>query len=1023
MKKVIHYFVDNSVVVNLLTILIVVIGTMSLFSLNKESFPNVDFNFITVRTDYQGAAAEDVEKLVTLEVERELKEVSGIEEINAMSAEGSSIVSIKVDPDYQTDEVLDEVRNALSDLAQNVPSEVDTSVISKQDNTQRGLIHYAIYGKSEKEIRKDAKYVRDVIERMRPISSVEMGGYRDEIFDVQVNLEKLKHYDLSLTQILSAIRDRQVNITAGNIKNNIREKLIRTLNENETVSSLEEVVVISNDAGGAVKVKDIAHVSRVLEDKVREDRADSKMAIFLIVSAKASADVIQTTEALSETMEKLSKEKGFKYKPYSDLSFYVKRRLNVLTSNGIQGIILVVLALVLFMNLRVSIITALGAPFAFLVAFSLMDSMGVTVNLISMFGLILVLGMLVDDSIIVAEQYYQNLELGMKPKEAAKKAAVDTLAPVSSTVITTMVAFGSLFFMNGIMGKFMWSVPAVVIICLFASWVECFIILPGHLADFAAKVKNIEKTRWYKPIQDFYGRTLEVALHHTLWTIGIFIFVFFASILLATKMRFELFPSDDITYAYLNVKAPVGTPFERTNKTILKMEKAAREELRKDEFVGMRSIVGYQWSMGKTPRVGTHYGTIFIELTLQSLRERKIDVILQKVSEKVKAVVGDEYVFTLEKIKNGPPSGKAVNVEISADSLADLQAASEKIKNYLDSQKEIISSEIDFEKGKKQIIVVINESEARRLGVTNQNIAFELRNAFEGLVATTIKKSDEDLDVLVRLDLEDRMNEDALYDLKIPNSQGRLIPLTKIARFEEKQGAFLIRRFQRVRTFSIAAEIDRIKTTSTEMNEKIKPFLDSLMKEFPGMFYELSGENKDTADSLASFKKAFVGALFVIFILLVVQFSSMVQPLIIMTAIPFGMIGVILSFFIFDLPLGFMGLMGMLGLVGVVINDSIVLVTFINRTLKDYGYSIKSVVKASVSRFRPVILTTVTTVAGLLPVAHLPDGDPFLKPMAVSFAYGLLFSTTITLVFVPACFMVYIKFMEKMHKGPHMDEA
>jgi multidrug efflux pump subunit AcrB len=1020
MNKIIDYFVENSVVVNLLTLLIIVIGFMSIVSLNKETFPNVDFNYITVRTLYQGAAAEDIEKLITIEVERELKEVDGIEEINAMSAEGASIVSLKIDPDYDTDDVLVEVRNALSDLAQNVPDEVESPVISKATNTERALVEYAIYGLSERELRKHAKFVRDKIERFSPIAKVTLNGYREEVFDIQVKLEKLLQYDLTLMEILNAIKDRQVNITAGNIKLPKQEKLVRTLQENETVKSLENIVIISNDRGSSIQVKDVARVSRILRDKTREERADGKLAIFLGVSAKANADVIETSELVEKEIKKLAEERGFEYKAFNDLSYYVKKRLGVLSQNGVQGIILVIICLVFFMNFRVSLITALGAPFAFLVAFSLMDSFDITINLISMFGLILVLGMLVDDSIIVAEQYYQFLEKGFKPKEAAKKAAKETLAPVTSTVITTMIAFGSLFFMDGIMGKFMWPVPAVVIICLIASWLECFLILPGHLSDFAGKVKNMEKTRWYKPLQHFYQKSLEVALNYAKTTVFIFIIMFVGAITLGTKMRFELFPGDDVTYAYFNIKGPVGASFERTNKTLLEMEKIIQEEIKADELVGFRTITGYQWSKGGTPRTGSHYGTIFIELTMQDLRLRKTDEILKIVSERAKNIVG-EYTFSLEKIKGGPPSGKPVNVEISSDSLYDLKSASEKIKQKLDSMDEMISSEIDYEVGKKQIIVDINEAEARRLGVSNTQIAMELRNAFEGLVATTIKKSDEDIDVLVRLTEQRRSTEETLKKIRVQNNQGRRIPLVNMVKFKEQDGSFIIRRFQRQRTFSIAGEVDRMKSTSRQVNQDITPFLDEIVKTYPGMTYQLTGENKDTQDSLESFKKALVVSMFLIFILLVVQFSSLAQPLIIMSAIPFGFIGVIGSFFIFDLAIGFMALMGVLGLAGVVINDSIVLVTFINRYLKTDGFHMSSLVKASVSRFRPVILTTFTTVVGLLPVAHMPGGDPFLKPMAVSFAYGLLFSTSITLIFVPTCYVLYMKILEKLNKGEHLD--
>lgn len=1014
MKKIIDYFVDNSVVVNLLTILIVIMGTFSIYSLNKETFPNIDFNYVIIRNIFPGTAPEDVEKLLTLDVERALKEVDGIEELNAMSSEGGAIISMKVDPEYDTDEVLQEVKDAMDQLS-DLPDDVEEPIITKATNKHRGIMNVALFGDNEWVLREKAKKIRDILELDSRITAANLTGYRDEQIDIQVKEQMLSRYDMSLGEIVMAIRDRQTNISAGNIKNPIREKLIRTLVENETVEQIESVVVRSNDLGDTIRVKDVAVVSKVLKDKTREDRASKELAIFVEVFTKSSADVLESAEFIKNTFKEQSEKLDVKHKIYNDFSFYVKRRLGVLTQNGIQGIFLVTICLLLFMNMRVSIITALGAPFAFLVAFALMDSFGITINLISMFGLIMVLGMLVDDSIIVSEQYYQNLEGGLDPKEAAKKAAKDTLAPVTATVLTTMVAFGALFYMEGIMGKFLWSVPAVVIIALAASWIECFIILPGHLADFASKVKkeDFEKTRWYKPWQDFYTKSLTWAMKHAKTTVIGFVVLFILSIITIFTMRFELFPSDDVTNITVNIKGAVGTPFEVTNKELLKIESLAYGELKEDEVSGIRAITGHQSFKGGRSKSGSHYGSLFIELTMQDFRERRTKDIVKALSEKIKKVINKNYQYSVDLQKNGPPQGKPVSVDLYGNSLSDLLKASNKLKSFLIEKEGIISAELDYEIGKKQIIVKINETEARRLGVSNKQIALELRRAFEGETATTIKRSDEDIDVLVRLSESSRKSDDVLKTIRVANSQGRRVPLTKLASFEEVTGAYVIRRFNRKRVMTVSGDVDLKKTTSVKMTKDITPFVKELVKKYPGLTYSMGGESKDTAESLASFKKALIASMFIIFIMLVVQFSSTAQPIIIMSAIPFGLIGVVASFKILGLPIGFMALMGMLGLVGVVINDSIVLVTFINRTLEKEGHTLEALIKATVTRFRPVILTTVTTVAGLLPVAHAPGGDPFLKPMATSFAYGLLFSSAITLLFVPACYKVYIDFVDK----------
>ncbi len=1016
MKKALEYFVNNSAVVNLITLLVVVMGALSLYSLNKETFPNVDFNFIVVQTGYPGAAAEDVEKLVTLDIERELKEVDGIEELNAMSAEGASIISIKVDPDYSVDKVLMDTKDAV-DKVSDFPDDVEDPVTTKIDNRHRGMMNVAIFGDDEWELRKNAKAMRDVLEREDRIAKATLTGYRDEIFYVEADLNALKKYEMTLAEVSEAIADRHVNVSAGNLKDPEREKLVRTLVEKETVGSIENIVIRSTDLGENLKVKDVAKVSRTLKDKEREDRGDGKLAIFLDISAKESSDVLETADIIKKRLKSESKRLGFKYKIYDDFSFYVERRLGVLSQNGVQGIILVVICLMLFLNAKVSIITALGAPFAFFFAFTLMDSFDITINLISMFGLIMVLGMLVDDSIIVAEQYYQKIEAGAAPKKAAVDAAWETLGPVTATIITTMVAFGSLFFMEGIMGKFLWPIPAVVIIALGASWLECFFILPGHLADFAGHEKSPERSRWYTPLLHAYEKTLSLSLKYAKTTLLVFVVLFIGSVLTATTMRFELFPSDDLTKAFINIKGPVGSPFKKTKKELLKIEKILFEEVLDGELKGVQTITGFQNFKGGRSKRGSHYGSLAVEFTMQHERDRGINEILAGVAEKAKAVIDPDYQVSLERQSAGPPTGKPINIELYGDDLKGLLRLAEEIQEEIKDIKGVLTTEIDFEKGKKQIIVDVNEEEARRLGVSNSQVALELRRSLEGIKVATIKKSDEDVDIVLRLLEEQRASEEAIKNIEVRNKQGRPIKIKQLANFQEVAGAYIIRRKDRKRVISIEGDVDLTESTSVEVNEKLRPYLEAKVKDVPGVSFELSGENKDTQESLESFKKALVASMIIIFLIIFVQFKSFALPLIIMSAIPFGLIGVIGSFKVFGLSIGFMALMGMLGLVGVVINDSIVLTTFIDRTLKNEGWSVSSVIKASLSRFRPVILTTFTTVAGLLPVAHMPGGDPFLKPMAMSFAYGLLFSSAITLLFIPAFYKVFLDGLARFNRG------
>ena len=1022
MNKLIEYFVKRSLLVNMVTFIVVIVGLMAIFNLQKEVFPMVDFETIIVRANYPGASAEDMEKLVTIPMEREIKEVDGIEEMNAMSGEGYSLVVIKVDPDYATDDVLEDTRNAV-DTITDFPEDVERPYIDKIVNKLRPIIQIALKGDDEWYLRELAKDFRDEVERLKGIAKVTFDGYREERVDVAVDPQKLIQYELTMADVSMAIRDRNTNIAGGTIKKTPKEVIVRTMNEFEGPADVKRVVVRSNASGSNVKVSDIATVDRVLKDTDVRLSTDGKLSVVLRVVAKSSADVIQTTENVKQFTEKyLSrfKSKGISFQYMDEAAFWVKRRLSILTQNGLQGMVLVFLCLLAFMNFSVSFMTSLGAPLAFLVSFALMEYFGISINMISMFGLILVLGMLVDDSIIVAENFYQKLEKGEEPEEAAKVAAKETVAPVTATILTTMVAFGALFFMSGIMGKFLWSVPAVVIICLLASWLECFFILPSHLAEFVKISKGgMEKTKWYQPLLNNYEKNLRRFLNWKYATVIGFFLIFVSAIVVFRTMKLELFPADDVQIVWVKLKGPVGTPVKETKEAVSKIENIILSELKEDELEAVNAMVSTQRSNHGSSKIGSHYGMLSVYLTGQDFRKRKTEELIDLISKKSKAAVTN-FDISIDLKVGGPPQGKPVNIEISGDSIKDLKVYSKKIEQMLKKEKGVLITEIDYEEGKQQYIVKVDEEEARRLGLTNTQIAMEVRRAYEGEVSTEIRRNDEDIDVVVRLDEQSRSTDDTLDNLYITNTFQRRIKLTQVAKIVKEPGSFVIRRYNRKRTFAIMAEIDRKRGANAVLiNKSVAPKVKEILKD-TGLDYQLTGSNKDTKESMANFKRAAIVSMILIFIILVAMFSSFGQPLIIMSAIPLGLIGVVYIFKIFGMPISFMALMGIIGLVGVVVNDSIVLVNFINIKIQESSNVFESIVEACMSRFRPVILTTFTTVAGLLPVAHMPGGDPFLKPMAISFAYGLIFSTSLTLVFVPCAYYIYELLLEKFGKGKAM---
>ncbi len=1018
MKSIISFFIDRSLLVNVLTIFILIVGSITLWSLQKEIFPKIDFDIVVVNTIYPGSSPEDVEKLVSIPIERSLKGVVGIKELNSLSSEGMSIIYAEVDPEFDRDAVFTDIKHAV-DTVNNLPDDVDRPIITQPDSKMRGVITIALNGESlpYKSLRAASRLLRDRLEREKIISRVSLGGYLQDEVRIEIDVNKLNRYELTASEVAQAIKGRNLNLSAGKLELKNREIFIRTVAEFINLDDISNIVVRSNSTGNAIKIRDFAKVVRVPAKATVLERSQGEPAIFLNISVNEKADIIDSVDQIRSVTDGFLKASSLegkinikvKHSYVNDLSYYVKRRLNVLKNNGMTGLLFVFFALMLFLNTRTSIITSLGAPIAFMIAFIFMDATGMTLNLITMFALILVLGMLVDDSIIVAEQFYQKLEAGKKPKEAAKEAAIETFYPVLATVLTTVVAFSSLFFMGGMMGKFLWPVPVIVIIALVGSLFECFILLPSHLADFVKlKKSGVERSRWYQPLLNVYKKILKVSLRSPWITFFVFSLALGGSLGLIKKMRFELFPGDDVRIVYLFVKGPVGVTLDQTNREIKKVEKVVLESMKKEELEHLVSNIG-KLQEKRSSKTGNQYGQVIIYLSEPTVRERSTDEIIVALTNKVNSIISKTYEVSIRKIQGGPPKGKAFEIEFAGDSLANVLKVAQLTQIELKKQKGITSSTIDFETGKEQIIVDINDKEARRLGLSTKSIATELRTALGENSLTEIRENDEDVDVKIFLGKSNKSGLDILQKLYVLNNQGKRIRISRVAKFKKASSPFVIRRLDRKRVIALSGTLDKRLMTPIQLVKTMGPFVDDILKDYPAILVNYGGENRDTQESMAGLKKAALIALGLIFFILVVMFSSLAQPLIVMSAIPFGVGGVVVTFFLFGQPLGFMAAMGAVALSGVVVNDSIVLVNFINKTREEEDSIIEAIFKASISRFRAVLLTTVTTVVGLLPIAHATGGDPFLKPMALSFAYGLAFSTFVTLLFIPVLYLLYLK--------------
>lgn len=1028
--KLAEFSVNNSLLVNLISAFILVVGLVAMFSIPLDMFPVVDYDVVTVTTAYPGAPAGDVERFVTIPIEKELKGISGIKDLDSTSDEGDSRIGITLDPNVSDKkEVVDEIRRAV-DRVRGLPEGVkEAPFVLEFKSKERPILEVSVSGgDSELTRRQFAELLEDLLLDVPGVAAVRRIGWREREFHVEVAPRRLQEYYVSFDEVLKALAERNVTLPAGQIRTSHLEYNVRVTGEFDTVRQIEDVVIRANDAGNWLKIKDVARVVDTFEDETRVAKVDKKRAAAMVVVKSEKSDVVRVADKVKGVIREFRKTlpEGMEVAVTNDFSYYVKRRLGVLKNNGILGFILVVVTLFLFMHFVPAVVTALGIPFAVFVTLIVMWTLGMTVNLVSMIGLIIVLGMLVDDGIIVSENVYRYLEAGVPVREAVVRGTREVIAPVATTIVTTWAAFAPLLFMTDIIGKFIKDVPIVVIVALGASLFEVFLILPAHLADVLSLQRSRsgdENTRhrkkgWYQNMQNGYTRFLNWALdHRKLFIFGVLVPMLVSAVLLAAfKVKFVFFSSEGIEQFYVRAEAEKGVTLEKMDQLIAPVEDAVAA-LPPKYLEAFRTYLGSMEEEGgfdPNAKYGTHLGQITVFLTPFQARDKTAQEIADGLREKIKGIPGFQKLSIVQR-RAGPPVGKSVEVAIKGDRFEVLTEIAGQFMERLNSVEGVSDVDTSYQFGKKELRVRVDEEKARQFYLTVGQIARAVRTAFKGAVATAVKplKAEEEIEVVVRFREEDRRRLDAFEEILVENRFGKLVPLGSVAEVVEEDGVYTITHKDGKRVVHVTASVDEEKITSLEVNRGLQKEFADIPQKYFGYTVKFGGEFEKQAESRRNLLISFGIALSIIFIILTAEFKSLLQPFIVMLAIPFGLIGVIFAFFLHGQPLGFFALMGVVGLTGVVVNDSIVLVDFINRDRRQGKGRRQSIVEAGQTRLRPVLMTSVTTIVGLVGVAYgIGGGDPFLKPLALALIWGLFFSTALVLVALPCIYALMDDFAE-----------
>ncbi|MCP4136653.1 MAG: efflux RND transporter permease subunit [bacterium] len=1051
MIKLIKFLIHQKLLISLLVVLIMLAGYFTLKSINREAFPEVNFDMVSVTTIYPGGSPDEMEKLISIPIEKKLREVDGIDKVRAYNIENASVVLVYIEDDVKNPAAaVQDIKDAVEQV-ENLPDKAERPVSKEIKLDKTPVIDVAIYGIGEKvpykELRKVADELEDFIYKIDGVADVEDKGYYDREYLVEVKPSALRKYRIGMNTVINKLKMRNLDLPGGALRIGDKEFILRTKGQYKNIHEIRNTVIMANDAGVAVRLGAIARISDTFKEADELEYFNGKEAIIFKIWKKRSADEIRLVNKIRDEFKnfkgaRLKAEPGEKNKEpenienkenkskqnvelafFNDTSRFTKNNISSVVTNAVTGFILLVAILMLILGYRMAALVTTCIPMSFMVAFVGMKSAAVTLNVVSLFGMIMVLGMIVDFGIVVSENTHRYLEMGYDKLRAIEKGVSEIVWPLTVTLLCICAAFAPLLFLSGLMGKFIIAIPLVLMICLGASWFIAIFVIPTFLNMFSRTrtvekppeeaeqdAEHFEKGVWGK-IQRRYMGLLEVALKHRYITVLILFMLLVGSMGLASVIDFVFVPGGGSENLLIVTKMPQETNLKANLREIKKVNDIILK-LPEGELSALHTSVGIDSSGGfldPKPGQGTHKATVQIFLTPEKDRERVADTIMAALRSGIEGAQGSGEIsrkmkFEFHILESGPPVGKPVNVELRGKDFATLKKIAGEYTGYLETVDGVSDISIDLEEGKQEYRYVINEVMAARTKVSVYDAAMALHASFEGMVATSVREKEDDIDIRVRFPERSRKRLKSLNDVMISTQQGGLIPLSLVTRVEKQPGYSQINRLNYERIVQVQANVDTSKITSMKVNKMLTKKFKNIENEYPGYSIAYGGEQEDTNKSMGELGVLFIFAILVIYIILAVFFDSLALPVVVMVAIPFSLVGVVLALFFHGEPLSFMSVLGLFSLAGVIVSNTLVLVQFINNK-RDEGRTLKeALIEGGVIRLRPVILTSGTTVLGLMPTIYaFGDKNYFVAPLAMSFGYGLIFATFITLILIP-CF-------------------
>ncbi|EMY62795.1 efflux RND transporter permease subunit [Leptospira terpstrae] len=1027
MKKIIHFFVYKPLVANLVFIFLFLAGMISVLSMKREAFPRVNFRQVRVLTVYPGASPVDVEKKVTIPIEEKLREVEGLDSVRSISRNSESDISIKIDLEHNNpDGVVNDIRRAV-DRVTNLPSTVkDRPIVTEQKSSNFPVLEIAIHGAmDEMELQEMGRFIEDEMRKVSGVSRVDAFGKRKEEWRIRVDPDLKKKYTLGFSDIINAISKRNISVPAGSFLRPITQD-IRVTGEISEINDIKNIPIRSNETGNTILLSQVANVKDTYERPRVIAVVNGEPAYVLQIIKKDSADIIRTVEAVQGRIAELKKQipANIQFTELNNEGARAIKRLDVVITNSLQGLFLVVVVLILFFSFKDSLLTSLSLPltlFATTIAFPIFD---VSFNLVSMLGIIISLGMLVDNSIIISENIYKHRSRKMDSREAAVLGASELFVPIIGSYLTTVAAFLPMAFMSGIMGKFIWQIPFMVIVALTLSLFESFLLLPVRYAQFTShevkkRSKHREKFRMvldngFESLKSGFTRFITRVVKRPFLSLGLILIVFLSSCGLVGLMNFNLFPKEGIDYVLVRAEFPPDFSAQETSKQ-LQYFQPILNKIPKSEVQSIILKIGIQQTDPTDPltRIGEQLGMAQIILVPETERNRTAQEIFGELEPDLKKLPNAVSVM-VDLVVNGPPIGAAVTVAIEGRDYKVLKQISNEMQGFLKKQEGVININDDYKPGREEIQIRVKDTASAITGIDTEITAYYVRTAMDGLEASNLRKGKDEVRIIIQNDDRFRDGIEDLDSIQISNKFGLLTPITAVTTKTTVQGIEALYHNDYEKAITVLADVNEAVTSSSIVNGKIVDEFGNIGKKYPGYKIKFRGEQEETAKSMVSLLIAGVLALFGIFAILAIIFNSIKKPILILLSIPLGFVGVVFGFLISGKALSFLAMIGIIGLAGVIVNASIVLVDTIQEFQAKGEGLYDSLITASSERFRPILVTTMTTMAGMIPTAYAIGGsDPLLIPMTLSLAWGLGFGTFGSLIFIPASFSAYYKLKKR----------